>query len=89
MTHHAPLKPSSFIMYLQGANTAMSGMVTLLAAATLLARSNNSAAYSRQLVFAGVAGESWDYMGSRRLLFDMSNGTSATAGLRLDLIDQV
>lgn len=67
----------------------MSGVVTLLAAATLLAQSGAAANYSRQLVFSAVAGESWDYMGSRRMLFDMSNGTSATAGLRLDLIDQV
>ena len=74
---------------LQGSNTAMSGVVTLLAAATLLARSGMAASYSRQLVFGAVAGESWDFMGSRRMLFDMSNGTSATAGLRLDLIDQV
>ena len=35
------------------------------------------------------AGETWDYMGSRRLLLDMSMNTTSTSGLNLTLIDQV
>ena len=34
-------------------------------------------------------GEPWDYMGSRRLLLDMSMNTTSTSGLNLTLIDQV
>lgn len=35
------------------------------------------------------SGESWDYMGSRRLLLDMNMNTTSTSGLNLTLIDQV
>ena len=60
------------------------------------------AAGSRQLVFVGLAGEPWGYMGSRRLLWDMHKASidppsaqgqdpasAYVAGLQLDDIDQV
>jgi nicastrin len=40
-------------------------------------------------VFAALAGEPWGYMGSKRLLWDMSRGRVFTAGLNLTDIDQV
>lgn len=43
----------------------------------------------RRIVFLALAGDSWDYMGSRRLLWEMRRGSNATAGLDLNLIDQV
>jgi Nicastrin len=43
----------------------------------------------RRIVFLALAGEAWDYTGSRRLLWEMHWGSDATAGLDLDLIDQV
>jgi Nicastrin len=46
-------------------------------------------AVRRRIVFLALAGEAWDYTGSRRLLWEMHRGSDATAGLDLDLIDQV
>ena len=43
----------------------------------------------RRVVFLALAGEAWDFTGSRRLLWEMHRGSDATAGLDLDLIDQV
>jgi Nicastrin len=43
----------------------------------------------RRIVFLALTGEAWDYTGSRRLLWEMHRGSDATAGLDLDLIDQV
>ncbi len=43
----------------------------------------------RQLVFAAFAGETWDYMGSKRFLWELHSGSRSTAGLSLDQIDQV
>jgi Nicastrin len=40
-------------------------------------------------VFLALAGEAWDYTGSRRLLWEMRQGSHATAGLDLDLVGQV
>ena len=40
-------------------------------------------------MFTAFAGETWDYMGSKRFLWELHSGSSATAGLSLDHIDQV
>ena len=45
--------------------------------------------YGRRLVFAAFAGETWDYMGSKRFLWELHSGSAATAGLSLQHIDQV
>ena len=45
--------------------------------------------YGRRLVFAAFAGEPWDYMGSKRFLWELESGSAATAGLSLQSIDQV
>ena len=44
--------------------------------------------HERRLVFAAFAGESWDYMGSKRFLWELHSGSAATAGLSLERIDQ-
>ncbi len=81
---------------MQGAEAPLSGLVAMLAAADALGRAahhprNKAAAkpYARRLVFTALAGEAWDFMGSRRLLWEMHKGSSATAGLDLETIDQV
>ena len=40
-------------------------------------------------MFAAFAGETWDYMGSKRFLWELHSGSQSTAGLSLDHIDQV
>jgi hypothetical protein len=43
----------------------------------------------RQIVFLALAGEPWNYMGSRRLMWDLARGgTPFTAGLDLADVDQ-
>ena len=78
-------------LLVQGAEAPLSGLVAMLAAADALGRaaSASSTPYSRRLVFAALAGEAWDFMGSRRLLWELHAGSDATAGLSLDAIDQV
>jgi hypothetical protein len=48
-----------------------------------------SSSYSKRIVFLGLAGEPWAYMGSRRLLYEASTGSNATAGLDLNLVEKV
>lgn len=62
----------------------------MLAAADALGRAQQTRTrYRRRLVFAALAGETWDFMGSRRLLWEMNQSSGATTGLTLDSIDQV
>ena len=68
----------------------MGSLIALLVAAQVLG--NNSAltsGYRRQVVLAALAGETWDYMGSRRLLWEMTNEQNSTEGLQLEQISQV
>ena len=67
----------------------MGSLIALLVAAQVLG--NNSAltaGYRRQVVLAALAGETWDYMGSRRLLWEMDGGQNSTEGLQLEQISQ-
>ena len=68
----------------------MGSLIALLVAAQVLG--NNSAltaGYKRQVVLAALAGETWDYMGSRRLLWEMAGAQNSTEGLQLEQITQV
>eukprot|EP00873_Tetraselmis_striata_P019094 jgi/Tetstr1/439358/TSEL_027793.t1 len=60
----------------QGADAPMSGLIALLVAAKLLSAGDQAASYERHLVFAPLAGEPWDYMGSRKFLWDLTTGES-------------
>ncbi|GFR49894.1 hypothetical protein Agub_g11998 [Astrephomene gubernaculifera] len=73
----------------RAAGTATSGLVACLVALNLLARAGLAGTYGRQLAFAALPGEAFDFMGSKRLLYEMSLNSSYVQGLRLDLIDQV
>lgn len=75
--------------YVQAADSPLTGLIAMLAAIDILRQTNASLTYTRRLAFLAMAGEPWDYMGSRRLLFDMYQNSTSTAGLNLALIDQV
>ena len=55
----------------------------------LLRATNASATYTRQIVFLALTGEPWDYMGSRRLMWEINNNATSVSGLDLSRIDQV
>ncbi|GBF91523.1 nicastrin [Raphidocelis subcapitata] len=76
---------------IQGANAPLSGLVALLAAASLLGDSPalRAGAADRQVVFLALAGEPWGYMGSKSFLWELERRGAAVAGLDLGLIDQV
>lgn len=76
---------------MQGAEASLSGLIAMLAAADILSAVSAAARqlYRRHLVFTAFAGETWDYMGSKRFLWELHSGGNSTAGLSLDLIDQV
>ena len=61
----------------------------MLAAAEILGNSSLAGGYSKQLVFAALTGEPWDYMGSKRLLWELDQGQNSTAGLAMSRIAQV
>ncbi|GLI69868.1 hypothetical protein VaNZ11_014585 [Volvox africanus] len=73
----------------KGAATSVAGLTAALAALTLLVRSGAATNYTRQLAFVALQGEGFDYMGSKRLLYEMSLNSSYVQGLRMENIDQV
>lgn len=73
---------------MQGAETALSGLLTLLGVAEILGNSSAPGAFQRRIVFAALAGEPWGYMGSRRLLWAMQQSHASVAGLPFHHIDQ-
>eukprot|EP00879_Flechtneria_rotunda_P021871 GHRR01023066.1.p1 GENE.GHRR01023066.1~~GHRR01023066.1.p1 ORF type:complete len:604 (+),score=189.04 GHRR01023066.1:381-2192(+) len=74
---------------IQGADASLSSLMVLLAALNILQGTNAAASYTKRVVFLALAGETWDYMGSRRLLYEASLGSNSTAGVDMSLIEQV
>lgn len=60
----------------QGADAPMSGLIALLVAARLLSTGGHAESYARHIVFTTLVGEPWDYMGSRKFLWDLTTGAS-------------
>ena len=77
------------MLSLQGAEAPLSGLIAMLAAAEILGNSSHAEGYERCLVFAGLAGEPWGYMGSKRFLWELHRGNNSTKPLSLLAIDQV
>lgn len=71
-----------------GADSPLSGLISLLAAVDALSHVNVHE-LKKQLVFVAFTGEAWGYLGSRRFIAEMDLGTDATKGLNSTLIEQI
>ncbi|KAL4441829.1 hypothetical protein ABPG77_003745 [Micractinium sp. CCAP 211/92] len=73
-----------------GAESPVSGLIAMLAAAEVLGSAEGSAAagqyrerYRRRIVFAALGGEPWGLMGSKRLLWEAASGAASVAGFNI------
>ena len=70
----------------------MSGLLVLLTAIHLLHEAGPFSDFPNRLVFTALTGEPWDYMGSRRLLWELGEGAAFTKGtipLKMSNVKQV
>lgn len=72
-----------------GADSPISGMISLLAAVDALSRIDGINELKRQIVFLVLTGEAWGYLGSRRFLAELDLSEDTVNGLNSTLIDQV
>ncbi|KAB2612342.1 nicastrin [Pyrus ussuriensis x Pyrus communis] len=71
-----------------GANSPISGLISLLAAVDALSHADGLDGFNKQLVFAVFAGEAWGYLGSRRFLLELDLQSNAVSGLNYSLIEK-
>ncbi|XVF24636.1 hypothetical protein REPUB_Repub13aG0144200 [Reevesia pubescens] len=72
-----------------GADSPISGLISLLAAADALSHVDGLDDLNRQLVFLVFTGEAWGYLGSRRFLLELDQQSDAVHGLDSTLIQLV
>lgn len=72
-----------------GADSPISGLISLLAAVDALSHVDGLENLNKQLVFLVLTGESWGYLGSRRFLLELDLRTEAVRGLNSTLIETV
>ncbi|XP_021757387.1 nicastrin-like isoform X1 [Chenopodium quinoa] len=72
-----------------GADSPLSGLVALLAAADALSHSDYLKSFKKQLVFLVLTGETWGFLGSRRFLHELDLQSDAVAGLNDTFIETV
>ncbi|XWS65719.1 hypothetical protein CRYUN_Cryun05aG0137700 [Craigia yunnanensis] len=72
-----------------GADSPVSGMISLLAAVDALSHVDGLDDLNRQLVFLVFTGEAWGYLGSRRFLLELDQQSDAVHGLNSTLIHLV
>jgi hypothetical protein len=85
---------SLFHRLTQAADSPLSGLIAMMAAAQALGSIENTPLvpeqrYQKRIIFLAVMGEPWDFMGSRRLLWEMENGTLSVQGLDLESIEGI
>ncbi|KAL7607850.1 hypothetical protein Lser_V15G12044 [Lactuca serriola] len=61
-----------------GAQSPLSGLISLLAAVDALSHIDDLDTLAKQLVFVVFTGEAWGYLGSRRFLLEVDNGINNT-----------
>ncbi|XP_057496220.1 nicastrin-like isoform X1 [Actinidia eriantha] len=72
-----------------GADSPISGLISLLVAVDALSRVEGLDKLGKQLVFIIFTGEAWGYLGSRRFLHELDQHSDAVSGLNSTLIDTV
>uniref|UniRef100_A0A2P2M6K5 Uncharacterized protein MANES_02G078600 n=3 Tax=Rhizophora mucronata TaxID=61149 RepID=A0A2P2M6K5_RHIMU len=72
-----------------GAESPISGLISLLAAVDSLSYLDGLDGLSKQLVFSVFTGEAWGYLGSRRFLLELDLQSDAVGGLNGSSIDTV
>ncbi|XP_044468163.1 nicastrin isoform X3 [Mangifera indica] len=72
-----------------GAESPISGLISLLAAVDALSCLDGLDDLNKQLVFLVVTGEAWGYLGSRRFLLELDQQSDAVKGLNGSLIEMV
>ncbi|XP_050270062.1 nicastrin [Quercus robur] len=72
-----------------GADSPISGLISLLAAVDALSRVDGLDDLTKQLVFIVFTGEAWGYLGSRRFLHELDLQSDAVSGLNNSLIEMV
>ncbi|KAJ0042428.1 hypothetical protein Pint_18260 [Pistacia integerrima] len=72
-----------------GADSPISGLISLLAAVDALSRLDGLDDLNKQLVFLVLTGEAWGYLGSRRFLLELDQHSDAVKGLNSSLIEMV
>lgn len=72
-----------------GAESPLSGLVALMAAADAFSHSDHFRSFKKQVVFLVVTGEAWGFLGSRRFLHELDQQSGAVAGLNATLIEEV
>ncbi|KAH9753366.1 Nicastrin [Citrus sinensis] len=72
-----------------GADSPISGLLSLLAAVDALSRVDGWNDLNKQLVFLVLTGEAWGYLGSRRFLHELDMQSDGVSGLNSSLIEMV
>lgn len=72
-----------------GADSPISGLISLLAAVDALSRLEGLDDLNKQLVFLVLTGEKWGYLGSRRFLLELDLQSDAVSGLNDSLFEMV
>ncbi|GAY35139.1 hypothetical protein CUMW_278090 [Citrus unshiu] len=72
-----------------GADSPISGLLSLLAAVDALSRVDGWNDLNKQLVFLVLTGEAWGYLGSRRFLHELDMQSDGVSGLNSSLIEML
>ncbi|XP_075510416.1 nicastrin isoform X2 [Primulina tabacum] len=72
-----------------GADSPISGLITLLAAVDAISRIQKLDELNKQLVFVVLTGEAWGYLGSRRFLLESDEHSDAIKGLDMAMVEMV
>ncbi|XP_024531033.1 nicastrin [Selaginella moellendorffii] len=80
---------SFFRDFTPGADSPLSGLISLLAAVDALSKADGIHNATKQVVFLVCNGEAWGYLGSRRFLFELEYGGGSAFGFNMSHIDQI